>query len=353
MKEGPHLSRRAFSALLAGVALPVGIPVPGITQSSQGDTGRAMRLAASVLLAGSSPEVRERLAFPFTAPERHSWTYVPGRRAGVALDDMAAAERELAMSLLAASLSRTGYEKATGVMKLAAVLKETRNFGRGAGAYAFAVFGKPEPDELWGWRVEGHHLSLNFTGFGDRVISSTPHCVCADPMEVTEGLHAGLAPIHREDYIGRDLVRNLDAQQLKRTRRAGDVPNNVRAGPRRAEIAGESGGIAYSELSDETQRHLMIGIAETYFSNLPHDLAHVQMTRLEGAARDALRFEWAGGFETTDLHYYRLHGPALSIEYATRERASHVHTLWREPGNDFGRAALIAAGQQALPPAGA
>jgi len=309
-----------------------------------------MRLAAAVLLAGARPDVRKKLSFDFDAPERHRWTYVPGQRPGVTLDDMEQDERKLAMNLLAASLSRTGYEKATGVMKLAAVLKETRKFGRGQGAYAFAVFGKPEPDTVWGWRVEGHHLSLNFTSFGDRVLSATPHCVCADPMEVTVGLFAGLSPIHREDYIGRDLARNLDAEQLARTRRAGDVPNNVRAGPHRAEIAAEPGGIAFTELSDETQRHLMLGIAETYISNLPDALARAHMARLERAARDALRFEWAGGFETSDLHYYRLHGPALNIEYSTRERVSHVHTLWREPGNDFGRAQLAAAGQKALPP---
>lgn len=349
-----HPSRREFAALAASATVVANLPIASQAQASkeasEARAGHAMRLAATSLLVGARPEVRKRLSFAFDAPERHRWTYVPGERAGVTLDDMEPDERKLAMNLLAASLSRTGYEKATNVMKLAAVLKETRGFGRGQGAYAFAIFGKLEPDSLWGWRVEGHHLSLNFTSFGDRVISVTPHCVCADPMEVSVGLYAGLAPIYREDYIGRDLARNLDDAQLARTRRAGDVPSDVRAGPRRAEIAVEGGGIAFSELSNETQRHLMLGIAETYISNLPDDLAKAQMARLEGAARDSLRFEWAGGFETSDLHYYRLHGPALSIEFSTRERVSHVHTLWREPGNDFGRAGLIAVGQTDLPP---
>jgi hypothetical protein len=348
--SAPHLSRRQLAALIAGAALPGSISMPTHAQTSESSTGSAMRLAASVLLTGGRPKARDQLSFPFAAPERHRWTYVPGRRNGFSLDDMEPDERKLAMNLLAVSLSSSGLEKATGVMKLAAVLKETRGFGRGPGAYYFAVYGEPVPDGLWGWRVEGHHLSLNYTVFRDRVISATPHCVCADPMEVATGLYAGLAPIHREDYIGRDLVRNLDAGQLARTRRAGDVPNDVRAGPRRAEVATEAGGIAFAALSDETQRHLMLGIAETYISNLPHDLAKAQMGRLEGAARDTLHFEWSGGFETSDLHYYRLHGSRLSIEYATRESARHVHTLWREPGNDFGRAALAAAGQETLPP---
>jgi hypothetical protein len=350
--RGP--SRREFAALASSATLAANLSIPGWAQvpkeGADAPTGLSMRAAAAALLVGLRPEARSKISYAFDGPERHRWTYVPGSRAGVTLDDMEPDERKLAMNLLAASLSRTGYEKATGVMKLAAVLKETRGFGRGQGAYAFAVFGKLEPDSLWGWRIEGHHLSLNFTSFGDRVISATPHCVCADPMEVTLGLHAGLAPIEREDYIGRDLVRNLDSGQLARTLRTGDVPNDVRAGPHRAENATESGGIAFAELSNETQRHLMLGIAETYISNLPHDLAHAYMTRLEGAARDGLRFEWAGGFETSDLHYYRLHAPGLSIEFSTRERVSHVHTLWREPGNDFGRAALAAIGQTDLPP---
>ena len=358
MRDGARLSRRDFGALVTGAAVPAGAGATGRAVADPGapGSGAAIRKAVLALVAGMRAERRKQLVFDFAAPERHRWTYVPGRRAGVALDDMSTPERALAMSLLAAALSRTGYEKATGVMKLAAVLKEMHSAfrrGHGPGAYAFAVFGDPASSNPWGWRVEGHHLSLNFTAIESRIISATPHCVCADPMEVTAGPYAGLAPIEREDYIGRDLVRNLDAAQMALTRRDGDVPHDVRAGPRRAEVAADAGGIAYTALSDETQRHLMLGIAETYISNLPRDLADTQMARLDGGARDALRFEWSGGFATDELHYYRLHSPVLSIEYATRERASHVHTLWREPGNDFGRAALEAAGQTALPPEGA
>ena len=344
------ISRRQLPVLMAGAAAATTLPVraqqPGIT------TGAAIRQAAADLLGGVGSQVRAAIAFPFSAPERHRWTYVPGRRAGVMLDDMGARERDLAMALLAASLSDRGYVKATGVMTLASVLRETRGFGRGSGAYAFAVFGDPTSGGAWGWRMEGHHLSLNFTGFDDAIISTTPHCVCADPTEVLEGPHAGLAPLDREDYIGRDLARNLGAEQMTKARLDREVPNDIRAGPRRAALA-DNGGIAYTELTDETQRHLMLGLAETYLSNLPRVFADAQMARLTGPNRDGMRFQWAGGLETSDLHYYRLHGPTLAIEYATRERATHVHTIWREPGNDFGRAQLAQAGVETLPPEGA
>src|SRR5690606_4632896 len=130
--------------------------------------------------------------------------------------------------------------------------------------------------------------------------------------------------------------------QLKRAMSMETVPNDVRAGPRRA-MAIAPAGIAFRELTTETQRHLVLGVVETYVSNLPADLAKTQMMRLIDEARDALHFEWAGGFELTDLHYYRLSGPTVSIEYSTRDRATHVHTLWRDPGNDFGRATLASA----------
>lgn len=343
-----QVSRRHFPALIAGAAVATTLPV----RAQSGRSGATIRQAAVDLLSGVGSEVRAAIAFPFSAAERHRWTYVPGRRAGVMLDDMSARERELAMALLAASLSERGYAKAAGVMTLASVLRETRGFGRGSGAYAFAVFGDPAAGGAWGWRVEGHHLSLHFTGFDDAIISATPHCVCADPTEVLEGPHAGLAPLDREDYIGRDLARNLSAEQMDTARLEGAVSNDIRAGPRRAALA-DRGGISYAELTDETQRHLMLGLAETYLSNLPRELADAQMSRLTGLDRDSLRFQWVGGFEMTDLHYYRLHGPTLAIEYATRERATHVHTIWREPGNDFGRAQLAQAGVETLPPEGA
>ncbi len=326
--------------------------MPASSDDSRGGTGRAMQAAAGALLEGLKPGTHSQIAFAFTAPERHRWTYVPGRRAGVFLDDMSTAERARAMALMGASLSAEGYNKATGVMKLAAVLQQTRGFGRGPGAYAFAVFGDPHSGQPWGWRVEGHHLSLHFTAIGDQVISTTPHCVCADPTEVRDGEYAGLMPVDREDYMGCDLARNLDADQLKRAMSMETVPNDVRAGPRRA-MAIAPAGIAFRELTTETQRHLVLGVVETYVSNLPADLAKTQMTRLVDEARDALHFEWAGGFELTDLHYYRLSGPTVSIEYSTRDRATHVHTLWRDPGNDFGRATLASAGIETLPPEGA
>ncbi len=347
-----HLTRRKFGTLVSGMTFSAALPVHGLAQGGI-QTGSAVRRAATALLAGVRSEARAKLGFSFVAPERHRWRYVPGIRPGLMLEEMARSEQDLAHALMAVALSPVGYAKATGVMKLANVLQESRDYGRGSGAYAFAIFGDPSAGGAWGWRVEGHHLSLNFTLLDDRVISATPHCVCADPMEVTKGGFARLKPLDRDEYMGRDLARNLDERQVAHARMAGPVPRNVRAGPGQAEIFGRSKGIAFRALNDETQRHLILGLAETYVSNLPRDLADAEMAKLSGPARDDLRFQWSGGFETSDLHYYRLHGPSLLIEYSTRERPTHVHTLWREPGNDFGRAQLAAADHPVLPPASA
>jgi hypothetical protein len=350
------IDRRQLARVLAGAGAAMGVPAAASSReaapAASRKSGVAIRAAADALLAGAGPACRAKLTFPFGAPERHGWRYVPGVRPGLDLGEMTNAERTLALALLAASLGRAGYAKATGVIRLADVLRVTRGWGRGSGAYAFAVFGDPSHAGPWGWRVEGHHLSLNFTLIGEEVVSTTPHCVCADPDEVMEGPLTGLRPLDREDYIARDLAGSFDAAQMAMARRAGDVPSDVQAGPGRASALDAPGGIGFAALTDETQHHLMFGVAECYVGNLPYDLATALMRKI-AADHDRLRFQWAGGLERSDLRYYRMTGPGLLIEYSTRERANHIHTLWREPGNDFGRGSLMAAGLGPLPPSDA
>lgn len=335
----PTLRRRH---LLAGALLPVSAPAA---------SAAPMRRAALALQAGVGAERRAQLCLPFASPERHRWSYLPGRRrAGVMIGTMPEAERALVFALLATALSERGYAKAAGVLRLADVLRRTRSFGgEGSGIYAIALFGDPAADGPWGFRFEGHHLSLNHTFLGDELVSATPHCVCADPMWVRGGPEDGLAPLDREDYMGRALALSLEAGQLARARLPGRAPTNIMAGPGQPPPGPE--GIASAQLTDETQTHLILGLAETYLANLPPAHARAAMARLQAGARDGLHFAWMGGLEEADEHYYRLRGPSLLIEYSTRNRPDHVHTVWREPGQDFGRAALERAGIGPLPPA--
>ncbi|MFC3124934.1 DUF3500 domain-containing protein [Pseudoroseomonas globiformis] len=326
----PPLSRRT----LASLALPVGMAAQAAPPRQH--SGVRMRDAAVALLEGSSVASRDALRFAFDAPLRRQWRYTPGPRQGLNLGSMRSTEQELAGALLASGLSPAGLTQARGVMQLADELRAARGSGGGSGAYAVALFGDPASGGAWGWRLEGHHLSLNFTMRGTEILSATPHCVCADPMEVERGEHAGLAPLDRERYMARDLARSLAEPQMALARMPGPVPRDIQAGPGRDSTKFDLVGLPYAALTSETQRHLMLGLAETYLMHLPADLARPELARVSGSGRTTLRFAWAGGLEEDAQQAYRLQGDGLFIEYSTRGRPDHVHTLYRRPGLDFG-----------------
>lgn len=354
-REELSLHRRQMLMLVAGAgAMALGAR-PAVAAEP---AGSAIRRAAIRALEQLSAQERERLHLVFDAPQRYRWSYIPGDRPGLAVANMEEATRDRVFALLRAGLSDAGFAKAQGVMKLDSVLRQKKVSGTpalrdGESGYYFAIFGDPAKDSPWGWRVDGHHLSLNYTLVGDKVIATTPHCVCADPADVPDGPFAGLAVLDREDYIGRDLARSLSEAQFARAALSGEVPNDILAGPGKAQASSSAGGLAFAELANETQRHLALAIADAWFANLPPDLAKPELARLQGEARDKLAFLWVGGFDPSDVHYYRLNGPTLQIEYSTRYRASHVHALWRDPENDFGRRELQALGHGPLPPAAA
>lgn len=330
--------RRAL--LLAALAAA---PWPARAQASPGRDAAPMREAALALLRDAGESLRGRLlAAPFDAPARTRWSYLPGPRTGLALGDMPGPLHARGEALLRQALSAGGLVKVQGVIALAQA-QQPRYGGPQAPLHAFAFFGEPAARGAWGWRLEGHHLSVNVTVLDDRVVSATPLFLGADPMDTDPGGHGGLPPLHRERYMGRDLARSLTPAQLLQAGQEAAVPADVLAGPGRDAPAAK--GIACAQLGDETQRHLILGLAQTFFDNLPQAAARAQLARLDGPARDGLRFVWHGGLGADAVCYWRLQGETVLIEYATRRRADHVHTLWREPGNDFGRAALAGAGR--------
>ncbi len=141
-------------------------PPPAASLSDVGDAPRAAMAGAALALLGALPaETRRHAVFALEDKERLDWHYIPRRRAGVPFKDMPAAGRAAAHELMKASLSAVGYGKAVGIIRLEEVLRRLETFGlmRDPDNYAFTVFGNPGPSTAWGWRVEGHHLSLNFT----------------------------------------------------------------------------------------------------------------------------------------------------------------------------------------------
>src|SRR6202051_2811900 len=171
---------------------------------------------AKAFLNALPPDQKARVTFTFAEEERFNWHFIPRERKGVAFREMGPGPRQLAHALLAAGLSQQGVIKADTVMSLDQVLKEIEVNPvneRDPEKYYFSIFGEPSETGTWGYRVEGHHLSLNFTIVNGHV-ASTPSFFGANPAEVRGTARNGLRTLRREEDLGRDLVKGLtDAQR--------------------------------------------------------------------------------------------------------------------------------------------
>jgi hypothetical protein len=298
--------------------------------------------AGQAFLIGLSPELRARASLAFDDPNRLDWHFVPRQRTGVALGELDDAQRSAAMALLRSGLSEQGARKAEGVLQLEAVLREMESARGGdpsrrdPGLYHLIVFGSPSPERPWGWRFEGHHVSLNFCSITGEVATATPSFLGAQPATVSGGPNDGLRVLAAEEDLARELVASLDAEQRATAVRERDVPADVILGPARAAEPLEPQGIEASAL-DAEQRALLLRLLEAYVGNLEPSLAAREMERIRSAGIERLHFLWIGATAPGQPHYYRIQGPTFVIELDNvQDRANHVHTLWRDLENDFG-----------------
>ena len=294
-----------------------------------------MGSSATVFIAALNESNRRRAQLAFEAPERTRWRYTPGSRAGLMLSDMNAAERAALNGLLAAGLSLAGREKLTNIIELELVLREMQGDFRDPERYTVAIFGRPGA-ALWGWRFEGHHLSLNFTIAAERVAIDAPSFFGASPAEVGSGPKRGLRALHEEADRAWALLGTLDQAQRARavidTRSYGDIVSGTpaRLDPLKPE------GLRASEMN-EAQRGLLHALISTYAESFADDLREARLARARAGAADTLYFAWAGATVRGRRFYYRIQGAQFLIEFdASQDGGNHIHTVWRDFHQDFG-----------------
>src|SRR5688500_3388714 len=177
-----------------------------------------MSAAANKFLETLSPRQKAKTQFSFDEQERYNWHYVPKSRKGIPLSDLDDDNRKAAMSLLRTALSDTGYNKTIAIIELEAVLRDVENRPanddyRDPGKYYFSIFGKPAADAIWGWRLEGHHISFNFSTKNNQLVSGTPGFLGANPAIVLSGPEKGKQILKDETELGFALLHSFDAAQ--------------------------------------------------------------------------------------------------------------------------------------------
>jgi hypothetical protein len=302
--------------------------------------GDEMAAAANKFLEALTPEQRAKATFEFKSDERRDWHFVPKVRKGLTFKDMSPEQRKSAHALLSSGLSAHGYRKATNIISLEPVLKELEGpsgaMVRDGELYYFSIFGKPDPKGTWGWRLEGHHLSANFTVVNGELFSGTPNFMGTNPAEVRQGPRKGLRALAEDEDLGRALVKSFNDEQRKTVIFDTRAPRDVITGNKQKVMPLETAGMPAAKMSADQKQQLQ-ALVKNYIGRLRGDLADADLKKIEKAGWDKVHFAWAGGLEKGQPHYYRVQGPTFLIEYDNVQNdANHIHAVLRDFDNDFG-----------------
>ena len=327
----------AALALLGREALgrrpdPAGTPVPPAATA-------AMVSAASAFLSALTPEQRTRAVFALDDAERLNWHFIPRERRGLPFKEMDERQRTLARALLQTGLSQRGYQKANTIIDLELVLRELGGnpVQRDPELYYFSVFGEPSASDPWAFRVEGHHLSLNYTLGDDAAVATSPAFFGANPARVLSGPRQGVRALAGEEDLARQLATSLDQAQRALAIIAAEAPRDIVTSNQLDVDPLEPAGIPVDRLTAEQSR-LLVQLIDEYLGRMTDDVASRRRERLRATDFDRVTFAWAGPLEVGAPHYYRVQGPSFLIEYDnTQNDANHIHSVWRDFEGDFGR----------------
>ncbi len=289
-------------------------------------------------------ERSQQAKYLFQDAERGNFHFFPVSRRGVPLKAMKDGQRHLAISLLSATLSHVGQQKAFTIMSLGDYLKETDeqpNVNRDSDMYHFTIFGEPTAKGTWGFRVEGFHLSFNVTVIQGRWISVTPSFWGAIPAIVPDGPRKGLEVLQNETGFARELATSFTGEQRKTG--FGKIPEfltetvgGLTTGNQRHIERGKPQGVALANMTTD-QQEILKKLVREHVNRIRKELAEQDLARIDRAGWDKVHFIWAGGLEIGEPHHYMIQGPTFLVEYDnTQDNANHAHCIYRDFDNDFG-----------------
>ena len=330
-RHGPPTRR---TVLAAAALLPFGSASGQTVDAAQRIAG-----AATHFLSALDDGQRRKAMIAFDSGNRLDWHYIPRSRSGLALGEMRADQADAARALVASVLNQRGLDLLDGVRLLEGVLREQQGSFRDPDRYHVSVFGTPGRFP-WGWRFEGHHLSLNVALPAAGHVAVTPFFTGAHPAAVRDGPHRGFRLLGASEDLARQIMAGLDEQQRKAATIADRSFGEIVASPQRERDLGAPRGLLLGEMT-AAQLTLVEALMDRFLGTLAADLLTRQKQRVQEQGFAAFRFAWAGSLTPGEAHYFRVHGPATLIEFDnTQNGANHIHAVWRDLSADFGHDAL-------------
>jgi hypothetical protein len=307
--------------------------------------------AANAFLATLNQAQKDSVLFSFNdEAQRKRWSNLPVgifQRAGLTMGSLSAQQRAAALTLLSSALSKRGFEKVGQIVEADEVLKN-QSGGRGGNVrfgkdlFFISILGTPSDKDPWMVQFGGHHLAVNVTINGAQGIL-TPTLTGAQPAHYTANGKT-IRPLGGESDKALALLNSLNEEQRKQAIISSRMADLV-LGP------GQDGKVIVPEglkgsAMTQAQRNMMLDVIAEWSSIVHESAAAARLAELKAELNDTW-FAWSGPTTGTPgqniTAYYRIQGPHLVIEYAPQnlggDATLHVHTMYRDPTNDYGRKA--------------
>jgi uncharacterized protein DUF3500 len=323
-----------------------GAPVASAAALPAADATARIVAAAQALLKTLDDSGRTKVQFPFDGPQKTRWSNLPTgifERTGLRMGDLSAAERAAVTNLLTAALSREGYRKVTEIIGGDEVLHKRdagppgggppggRRVVFGEDEYYLAFAGTPSTTTPWMLQFGGHHLAINLTMAGSQS-SMTPSLPATQPAKYTlEGRE--VRPLGKENDKAFTLINALDASQRDKAILPSRVADLV-LGPGHDGQTIQPEGVPASELS-ASQQALLLDLVHEWAGIITDAFAEPRMAEIK-ANLPRTYFAWSGPTTNGSIAYFRIQGPTVVIEYAPQRSLDHIHTIYRDPTNDYG-----------------
>jgi hypothetical protein len=315
---------------MTGLAQQAARPQTAATSSAPAEATARIVAAAQAVLATLDDAGRATVQFPLEGPQTTRWSNLPSpmfERRGLRLADLTEPQRAAVMTLLAAALSRDGYQKVLNIMEGDEALRQGGG-GRGrggAGGRGGPAFGRDQ------YYLAFHHLAINLT-LGANQASMTPSLPAAQPATFTvEG--RTVRPLGDENDKAFALVNALDATQR------GQAILNYRVadlvlGPGQDGRTIQPEGLRASSMTP-AQQAMLLGLIDEWAGIITDAYGGPRMAEIKGNLPQTW-FAWSGPTTNGSAAYFRVQGPTIVIEYAPQGGVDHIHTIYRDPTNDYG-----------------
>lgn len=311
--------------------------------------GQSVVTAANHFIQVLDSGQRLRTLYPFDTGERYNFHFIPKEdRKGIPFSTFTPSQREAALALIRTSLSEEGVKKVQSIMLLDNVLKELEHrkpddHYRDPNKYFITIFGIPSNSTVWGWRLEGHHISFTFTARNGKLVSGTPGFLGANPAIVLQGPQKDEEVLKDETQMAFALLQSFNRSQLASVVIDTAAPADILTFANRKAMIEHPSGLRYEEMNAH-QKELMLQLVKVYVNRYTRLFADQLLKEIQGAGLNDLRFAWAGQQQTGPGHpnYYRIQGPTVIIEYDnTQNNGNHIHSVLRDLKNDFGGDELL------------